>query len=180
MKNSEQTKVVRYADDFVVLAPSKVVLDVAIVAVKDFLATVGLEIREAKTRMLHTLDKSKCPDGSNKFKFLGYEIFQIPVGKYRAGKAGGGRRVSWAVRVLPHPKNVKKHFDSLRGEIKASRTPEQLIRRVNLIIRGWCNYFSKSDAATHGMVSGFSRRLYIIISNWVKRTFKTRKRIGSV
>lgn len=180
VKMSQQTKVIRYADDFVILAPTRAVLDVCIHSTAEFLSSIGLEISVNKTRVLHTLNKALCPDGNNKFKFLGMIIYQIPVGKYRAGKASGGRRVLWSVRVLPHPKKVKSHFDSLRSIIKSSSSAFELIVRANPVIRGWRNYFSKSDGATAGLVGSLNRRLYLLVSNWAKRVFKTRKRVSNL
>jgi RNA-directed DNA polymerase len=176
----KQTKVIRYADDFIILAPTYEILQISISAAKSFLKEMGLVIKDEKTRTLHTLDKKLCPDGSNKFKFLGFEFFQIPVGKYRAGKASGGRRVPWISIATPHPKRVQAHFDALRKIFKTSASARLLITRVNPVIRGWRNYFSKSDGSTFGIVAALNKRIFLLCSNWVRRNHHTRKRLSSV
>lgn len=180
VKNGEQTKIVRYADDFIILAPTMEVLKISINLAKQFLGNIGLEITELKSRILHTLDKTVALEKTNKFRFLGMLIYQIKVGKYRMGKASGGRKVPWAVKVIPHPDKVKEHFNTLRKIIKTSTSSLQLITRANPVIRGWRNYFCKSDGSTSGLVASLNKRLYLLLSNWVKRTFKTRKRIEKV
>ncbi|MDT9313933.1 MAG: group II intron reverse transcriptase/maturase, partial [Limnospira sp. Paracas R14] len=60
-------------------------------AITEWLKPVGLEIKPEKTRICHTL-KSIEYDGKTEkpgFDFLGFNIRQHPVGKYKTGKTGG-------------------------------------------------------------------------------------------
>lgn len=180
VKMQQQTKVIRYADDFLILTPFKDRFDAAKLATIEFLETVGLNLKAAKTRELHSLDKKLCPDGNNSFDFLGFTICQRPVGKRSMTKASGGRKIPWKVVILPSRKKVDLHFASIRSILKKCTKPDEIIRKLNPIIRGWCNYFKVSDFNTYGGVASSSRRLYLLLSNWQKRRYHTRKRISQL
>ena len=67
---------IRYADDFVVTAPSREVLEGYVIPrVAEFLASRGLELSQAKTRIVH------IDDG---FDFLGFNLRHFPNGKLLA------------------------------------------------------------------------------------------------
>jgi RNA-directed DNA polymerase len=64
---------IRYADDFVVTAPSREVLEGYVIPrLAEFLAGRGLELSQAKTRIVH------IDDG---FDFLGFNLRHFPNGK---------------------------------------------------------------------------------------------------
>ena len=64
---------IRYADDFVVTAPSREVLeDYVVPRLTEFLASRGLSLSEAKTRIVHINDG---------FNFLGFTVRRFPNGK---------------------------------------------------------------------------------------------------
>lgn len=174
-KMTDQIKIIRYADDLLIMTPTKDMLNLAITSVQTYLNKIGLNRQVAKTRVFHTLNPLDCLDGENSFSFLGMKIQQVPVGKHKATKASGGRKVPWVVKMLPHPTREKWHFDLLRKEIKHSTTPMEIIRRINPIIHSWTNYFHFSDGKTYGRTSWYSKRLYILISNWQKRQYHTKK-----
>uniref|UniRef100_A0AB39A642 Reverse transcriptase domain-containing protein n=1 Tax=Borodinellopsis insignis TaxID=3229915 RepID=A0AB39A642_9CHLO len=176
----DQTKVIRYADDFIIMSPNKQIHDRAIQATEIFLEKIGLNIKAAKTRNIHSLDKTLCPDGDNSFKFLGYLIAQRKIGKRSTQLTGGGRKISWKVVILPHPEKERIHFDKIRSVIRKCTKPAEVIRQLNPVIRGWANYFRRSDAATYKKVAWYNKRLYIIVSNWQKRQYHTRKKLATL
>lgn len=53
-----------------------------------WLSDVGLELKAAKTRIGHTLEK--VGDGTSGFDFLGFNIRQYQVSKYNSGKRMSG------------------------------------------------------------------------------------------
>jgi RNA-directed DNA polymerase len=64
-------------------------MDQARTVLEHWLATIGLELKPSKTRIVHTLvPLRESPAG---FDFLGFEVRQYPVGKYRSGKHNGKR-----------------------------------------------------------------------------------------
>ena len=119
-------RLVRYADDFVVMVggtreDAETLWD----EVATVLAPMGLRLSEEKTRICH-IDEG--------FDFLGWRI------QRRAMRGQGGKR---ALYTYPS----KKSLASVMGKVRAltrrhkHRTLAALLRRLNSVLRGWCNYF---------------------------------------
>jgi RNA-directed DNA polymerase len=119
-------KLVRYADDFVVMvhgtrSDAEALRD----EVAAVLAPMGLRLSETKTRVSH-IDEG--------FDFLGWRI-QRRDWRGRTGKK--------AVYTYPS----KKALASIKGKVRrltrraCHRTLGDLLRRLNPVLRGWCNYF---------------------------------------
>jgi RNA-directed DNA polymerase len=108
---------VRYADDFVILARSQVEAEAALALVKAWVASHGLLLHPEKTRI------ANCRKKGNGFEFLGYRFER-------------GRR---------HVR--KKSLDKLKATIreKTRRTRGQSLKTVvndlNWTLRGWFGYF---------------------------------------
>ena len=86
-RDKPKPKLVRYADDLVVLFPTLEGIEKARTVLEQWLAEIGLELKPSKTRLVHTLmTLNEHPPG---FDFLGFEIRQHQVGKYRSGKHNG-------------------------------------------------------------------------------------------
>ena len=75
----KKPKVVIYADDLVVLHPSRAAVEYCRRIIEEFLAPFGLNLHRDKTNIVHTLEKTEQPPG---FNFLGFRIQQHRVGKY--------------------------------------------------------------------------------------------------
>ncbi|GBF56092.1 retron-type RNA-directed DNA polymerase [Microcystis sp. 0824] len=137
---------IRYADDFVVISPSLEIIEQCKTAISEWLKPIGLELKQEKTRVCHTLipidynGKTEEPG----FDFLGFNIRQYPAGKYKSGKTGGGRLIGHKTHIKPSQKAVKAHTEAIKGVIKKHKTAPQsaLINHLNPIIRGWANYYS--------------------------------------
>lgn len=124
--------IIRYADDFVVLHESKEVIQKAGDFISDWLKKIGLELKKEKTRLGHTLNTFKGAKPG--FNFLGFNIRQFDC---------NDRKKGYKLIIRPTRESIKRHSDNLRFEIKKMRGKDQesLIRILNPIIRGWCNYF---------------------------------------
>ena len=86
-RDKPKPKLVRYADDLVVLFPTLEGIEKARTVLEHWLAEIGLELKPSKTRVVHTLTTlNEQPPG---FDFLGFGIRQHPKGKYRSGKHNG-------------------------------------------------------------------------------------------
>ncbi|WP_286180313.1 group II intron reverse transcriptase, partial [Arthrospira platensis] len=146
--NRAQATVIRYADDFVVISPSLEIIEQCKTAISEWLKPVGLEIKPEKTRICHTLKPIEYNGKTEEpgFDFLGFNIRQYPVGKYKSGKIGGrtSRLIGHKTCIKPSNKAVKAHTEEIKGAIKQLKTAPQsaLISRLNPIIRGWSNYYS--------------------------------------
>ena len=135
-------RLVRYADDFVVLVAG---IRIDAEALRDevgaVLAPMGLHLSEAKTRICH-IDEG--------FDFLGWRI-QRRVRRSRAGEK--------AVYTYPS----KKALASIKGRVRRltlraqHRTLADLLRRLNPALRGWCTYFRHGvSKRTFGYVDHFA------------------------
>ena len=117
--------IVRYADDFVILMKTKEQAQ----EVKSYISeklykVVGVELSEDKTRITEI---------SEGFNFLGFN-----VRKYVNGKAEG-------LMIKPSKENVKKVTQKLQETFDLASelgySIDNLIRKLNPIIRGWGNYY---------------------------------------
>jgi len=133
--------VIRYADDFVVLHPDRAVVEECRQVVSEWLREMGLELKPSKTRIGHTL---KEVDGRAGFDFLGFTIRQFPAGASRSGCNTRGKKLGFRTFIRPSKESMKRHLASLRAVIDQCKNAPQsaLIKALNPLIRGWCNYFS--------------------------------------
>ncbi|MBO1346320.1 MAG: group II intron reverse transcriptase/maturase [Hormoscilla sp. GUM202] len=152
--------VVRYADDFVIMHKDRKVIDAAKEVISKWLGKIGLELRPEKTRIVHTLEGDKPG-----FDFLGINIRQYKVGKYRSGKTGKG----YKTLIKPNDKSIKAHKEKLKTVIDNHKAAPQaaLISRLNPIIRGWCNYHR--TVVSKEVFGELDNYLWDIIWKWGKR-----------
>ncbi|MEH2175598.1 group II intron reverse transcriptase/maturase [Nostoc sp.] len=146
--NEKEITLVRYADDFVILHPKLDVLMRAKALIEEFLNDTGLELRPEKTRITHTLEN--MVEETPGFDFLGFNIRQYPVGKYATGKNTHGKPLGYKTYIKPSKEAVKAHYQRLANEIdklKSCQSQVELIKRLNPIITGWSNYYSKVNSA---------------------------------
>lgn len=160
------THIIRYADDFVILTKLRSSLDVSIRAVQEFLADMGLEVKSSKTRICHSKDKGGL-------EFLGCQIRQINVGKYKAPPLKG-YETRWKVAIRPSKDSVDRLFGRIRHIAKETSDIRTLIERINPIVRGWSEFSKYTDASTLGEAQRWSQRLYMIVSNWLYKNRKIR------
>jgi len=146
-KHIYRPKVIRYADDFVILHEELAVIQQCKEIAKEWLAEMGLELKESKTRITHTLQRH---EGEAGFDFLGFNVQQFPVGKNHYGSKGGAAtrgtdgKVRFKTIIKPSKKAVKRHYRAIADIIGSHNSIKQevLIRLLNPKIRGWCNYYS--------------------------------------
>jgi len=135
--------VVRYADDFVILHQDLEVIEKCKEIVSKYLKEVGLELKESKTKITHTSEKY---NGNVGFDFLGFHFRQHKVGKnyahYVGRKCQG--KLFYKTVVTPSKQAVERHYRKIADVINAHNSQKQsyLIKHLNPIIRGWCNYYS--------------------------------------
>ncbi|MDP9442574.1 MAG: group II intron reverse transcriptase/maturase [Actinomycetota bacterium] len=119
-------RLVRYADDFVIMvAGTRHDADALWDEVGLVLAPMGLRLSEEKTRVCH-IDEG--------FDFLGWHIQR---------RAQRGRASKTAIYTYPSKKAIAAVKDKVRALTRRAkhRTLADLLRRLNPVLRGWCNYF---------------------------------------
>jgi RNA-directed DNA polymerase len=138
----QSPRLIRYADDFVILCEELEPILKCKELVEDWLKGIGLELKPSKTRITHTLDKLN--DEQAGFQFLGFEIKQFKVGKHHSGKNPGKKRLGFKTIIRPSKEKVKAHYDNLNQWCDKMKAVDAaaLIKQLNPIIRGWCNYQS--------------------------------------
>ncbi|MEM8831605.1 MAG: reverse transcriptase domain-containing protein [Cyanobacteria bacterium P01_G01_bin.19] len=139
---------IRYADDFLVIHKDLEVIQKCQELISKWLTDIGLELKPEKTRIAHTLIPEQSEDGIAGFDFLGYNIRQYPVGRHKSATNPQGRKLGFVTLIKPSKHSCRKHQQSIKTAIKKHKHSSQidLINELNPIIRGWCNYFSFSDA----------------------------------
>jgi RNA-directed DNA polymerase len=140
---------VRYADDFIVTAASKELLEQEIKPlIEAFMRKRGLELSSEKTCVTH------IEDG---FDFLGQN-----VRKYKTGK-------QHKLLIKPAQKNVHAHLEKIRELIKKNQTLSagRLILMLNPIIRGWAQYHQHVVSAD--IFREVDDAIYRRLRQWMKR-----------
>jgi RNA-directed DNA polymerase len=127
-------KVVRYADDFVILSKTKQEAQMALEKVKQWVSESELVLHPDKT---HLGDASIKGQG---FEFLGY--------RFEAGKR------------FVRKKSIKSFRDKVRAKTKRSRSGSinEIIADLNPMLRGWFEYFKHAYRTTFNSNDGFVRR----------------------
>ncbi len=125
-----KAKLVRYADDFVILARF---IDKRIISwVEDKLERwMGLTLNREKTQVVDLTREGTSLD------FLGYTF------RFAKDLRGGTHKY---LNVEPSVKSLQKEGEALRKIVNASQrhTPlPKLIERINQQLRGWSNYFNQ-------------------------------------
>lgn len=114
-------RLLRYADDFVILTPTRVEAEAASAFVRQILADIGLEVAETKSGV------KRVNDG---FEFLGFTI--------------QGRFLRPRPRALTDFKNRVRQ----RTRRKAGISLQQMVTELNPTLRGWGNYFAIGDVVS--------------------------------
>lgn len=135
-------RIVRYADDFVVMVHGQRSDAEALwQEVEQVLAPAGLSLSVEKTRVCH------IDDG---FDFLGWRV------QRRRWRGRGGKQV---VYTYPSKKALTSVTSKVRSLTRRNkhRTLQELLRAVNRVLRGWCEYFRYGvSARTFGYLDYFT------------------------
>jgi len=127
-------RMVRYADDFVVLCRTAEQAQAALEEVKSWVERNGLRLNVDKTHV------GDCRQAGQGFEFLGY--------RFEAGQR-------WV-----RPKSLKALRERVRKKTKRTRGDSlaKIIEDLNPMLRGWFNYFKHAHWVTQLGIDGFVRR----------------------
>jgi len=127
-------KMVRYADDLVILCQTMQEARTALGLVHDWTQANGLTLHPEKTRV------GNCLESGEGFDFLGY--------RFESGKRHVRAKSLKALRDKVRQKTVRTRGDSLT----------RIIEDLNPTLRGWFEYFKHAHWHTFSSVDGFVRR----------------------
>jgi len=147
-RKGAKVNLVRYADDFVITAATRELLeDTILPVVTKFLAKRGLAISPEKTKIVH-IDQG--------FDFLGCSV----------------RKYTGKLSIRPAKKSVLSFLQSIREFIRSQvgAPTAGLLARLNAKIRGWGNYYRHVIASkTFGWVN---LQIYQALTRWIHRRHK--------
>lgn len=171
---------IRYADDFVILHEDITVVQRCRDIISEWLAGMGLELKPSKTKVSHTLHSYEGEEAG--FNFLGFNIRQWEVGKYKSGKHNN-QLLGFKTIIKPSKESQRNHYQKLKEIIDQNKTISQpgLIRMLNPIIKGWSKYYSavvskevfqKMDALLHWKLQSWANRRHPSKGKkWVARKY---------
>lgn len=127
-------RMVRYADDFVVLCKTADEAQAALTEVKNWVRTAGLTLHPDKTHV------GDCREAGQGFDFLGY--------RFEAGRRWVRKKSLTAIK------------DKLRSKTGRTRgvSLKQIIDELNPILKGWFGYFKHAHRLEFKRLDGFIRR----------------------
>ena len=140
---------IRYADDFIVSAPTKEIAEEIRDIIREFLVGRGLELSEEKTRITHI---------NEGFDFLGWNI----------------RKYKGTLLIKPSKKSIKAIMEKIKAIIQKAQawTQDQLIKALNPVIRGWSNYHRHIVAKeTFAKLDSY---IWTVIWRWGKRRHRNK------
>ena len=131
-------RLVRYADDALVMCRSKGQALAALARLTTLLADLGLQPKAAKTRIVH------LTEGGEGVDFLGFHHRLV---RSRAVRGPGGfiYLARWPSRKAAQHARDRIRFLTMRARLAAP--VEQVVREINLFLRGWAGYFRYGNSA---------------------------------
>jgi len=139
-------RMIRYADDFVILCQTRVEAQSALALVSKLIEQKGLRLHPDKTKIVDLSQRGGA------FDFLGYRFY---------------RRTRY-----PRKKSIAKLRDTIRPKTERSNghSLEEIIADVNKTLRGWFEYFKHASKRTFRPIDGWVRqRLRSILRKRSKR-----------
>ena len=144
-KSSPKVNFVRYADDFIITARSRELLENDVLpAIETFLKERGLELSREKTKVTH------IEEG---FDFLGQTL----------------RKFKGKLLVRPAKKNLHTFLTRVREIAKDNKqaTAGNMIMLLNPVIRGWANYHK--HVVSKKIYGSVDYAIFKILWQWAKR-----------
>jgi RNA-directed DNA polymerase len=156
----------RYADDAVIHCRTKAEAEQLLEWLKLRMTACKLELHPEKTRIVYCRsDNNQGRHEHERFDFLGY-TFQMRAVKTKEGRYFN----SFTPAVSKAAANAcREKMREIRRE-GTLLTPEALARKMNPIIRGWANYFTRfnpSEARLKGLDP-----VNLMLVCWAKRKYK--------
>jgi RNA-directed DNA polymerase len=136
----DAVKIIRYADDFMIMGKNLKDIQKAQTLAEEFLETIGLELSKEKTRIGHTLDVFNKENFKGKpgFDFLGFYFRNRQVSIHRGIKNTKGKMTIFTQESRPSKSSIKNHRKNLKNILRKYKTQprEAVIKRLSQSIKG--------------------------------------------
>jgi RNA-directed DNA polymerase len=129
---------VRFADDLVVMCHDRREAEAALAALTAILAEMGLELKQAKTRIVH------LQEGGEGLDFLGFHHRRVR-----------GERDYQHLRFLARwpsseaMSRARQRIRELTGRNRTLLAEEVIVQELNEYLRGWANYYRYGNSRRH-------------------------------
>lgn len=150
--SNPKVNLVRYADDFIITGDSKELLEYEVLPlVERFLKERGLQLSREKTKITHI---------NEGFDFLGQNL----------------RKYGETLLVTPSKKNVHAFFQKVKTILRSygTATQDQLIWKLNPVLRGWANYHRHVSATR--MFGKMDSIIWFALVRWARRRHPAKSR----
>jgi len=126
-------RMVRYADDFVVLCATQAEAQQALACIQQWVKSAGLTLHPEKTRIVNARHEP--------FEFLGHRYLPLPPKPPQPGSHKPARE--WKLIKVPRAKATRNLKVKLRPILRRlnGNSLKEIIRRVNQVVHGWGNFF---------------------------------------
>jgi group II intron reverse transcriptase/maturase len=157
---------VRYADDLLAMCKTKRDAEGALEALSGILAEMGLELKQAKTRIVH------LREGGEGVDFLGFHH------RYVRGNTPRSRHLTFLVRWPSRQAmgNARQRIREITARSRLRVPVEVIVRDLNRFLRGWAGYFR------HGNSAQFFDKITLHalrrLAGFIAQRHKRRKRYG--
>ncbi|MGH9301705.1 MAG: group II intron reverse transcriptase/maturase [Acidimicrobiales bacterium] len=131
---------VRYADDFVVVCSTRSEAEEAQRRATALMGDLGLTLHPDKTRVVD------LREGKEGFDFLGWHFHARMSGKLWEQR----RIIRYYLHRWPSVRSMKRaraRVKAMTGRSQVGMELEAVIKRLNLFLRGWGNYFKTGNSA---------------------------------
>jgi len=149
-------KLIRYADDFVVMAPTESKAKEALRQIQFVMSKLGLVLHPEKTRMVD------LRRGKGSFVFLGCTI--------RKKRSIQRNPRQYYTQRWPSPKamkRIRRRVHELTDRRQSGKDVKQIIATLNPVLRGWGNYFRTGNAERK--FNQLDTYVYQRLTRWMSR-----------
>jgi len=157
---------VRYADDLLAICKTEREAEGALAALTAILAELGLELKAAKTRIVH------LREGGEGVDFLGFHH------RYVRGNTPRSRHLAFLVRwpsrqAMGH---ARRRIREITHRSRLKVPLEVIVHDLNQFLRGWAGYFRYGNSAR--FFTKIMLHAYRHLAGFIAKRHKQRKRYG--
>jgi RNA-directed DNA polymerase len=156
----------RYADDAIVHCVTEAQAKRLVVAIRNRLAEVGLQLHPTKTRIVYCKDGRRRLDYEHTaFTFLGFTF------RARGARGKNGRNFTGFLPAVSKDALTKmsREVRRWRLHLRTGHTLADLARKINPIVRGWMQYYG---AFYRTALDPLLRRINAYLMRWLRRKYQ--------